>query len=69
MPAVSYAIHKYNKATKTNVLNLKGLAIGNGLTDPIIQYGAYADFAAKNQLIPKGVQKAVNFVSNSPSPL
>eukprot|EP00898_Chlorokybus_atmophyticus_P001230 jgi/Chlat1/2107/Chrsp17S02698 len=29
----------------------QGIAIGNGLTDPEIQYGAYADFARDNGLI------------------
>ena len=26
-------------------INLKGLAIGNGMTEPATQFGAYADFA------------------------
>lgn len=32
-------------------MNLKGIAIGNGLTDPYHQYPAYADFAYENDLI------------------
>jgi len=32
-------------------LNLKGLAIGNGLTDPYDQYPQYADFSYENGLI------------------
>lgn len=31
--------------------SLQGFAIGNGLTDPAIQYGAYADFSLENGLI------------------
>lgn len=30
---------------------LQGLAVGNGLTHPVQQYGAYADFALLNNLI------------------
>ena len=32
-------------------INLQGIAIGNGLTNPAIQFGAYADFAAQHGLI------------------
>ena len=63
VPAVSYAIHKYNKAANSTEINLKGLAIGNGLTDPAIQYGAYADFALLNNLVPKPVHDAMKLVS------
>ncbi len=35
---------------------LKGLAIGNGLTAPAVQFPAYADFALQNNLIGKGVR-------------
>lgn len=42
VPAVSHAIHDLNKSSKIKI-NLKGLAIGNGLTDPLNQmlYGDY----------------------------
>lgn len=62
VPAVSYTIHKYNKAANSTDINLKGLAIGNGLTDPAIQYGAYADFALLNNLVPKPVHDAMKLV-------
>ncbi len=65
VPAVSYAIYQHNKKTKSSDINLKGLAIGNGLTDPAIQYGAYADYALKNDLIPSAVHSAVKAVSPS----
>lgn len=40
VPAVSYAIFKHNQNVTSNTkINLKGLAVGNGLTDPAIQYG------------------------------
>ena len=62
---MSYAIHKYNKAANSTDLNLKGLAIGTGLTDPAIQYGAYADFALLNKLVPKPVHDAMKLVSKT----
>lgn len=34
-------------------LNVKGMAIGNGLTDPFQQYPAYAKFSYENNLISK----------------
>ncbi|CAD6228251.1 GSCOCG00006429001-RA-CDS [Cotesia congregata] len=42
VPAVAYTIHQNNLTSKTKI-NLKGIAIGNGLTDPINQlnYGDY----------------------------
>jgi carboxypeptidase C (cathepsin A) len=42
---------------------LEGLAIGNGLTDPAIQYGSYADFAFANGLISRNLQNTINAVS------
>ena len=50
MPAIAY----YLLNTDTTVqLNLKGIAIGNGLTDPFQQYPAYAKFSYENNLISK----------------
>lgn len=56
VPAVSYTIHKNNPASKQKI-NLKGLAIGNGLSDPEnqLKYGDYLyqlgliDLNARNQ--------------------
>jgi len=48
------AIAHYLSFTATDVnLNLKGMAIGNGLTDPFAQYPAYATFSYENGLISK----------------
>jgi cathepsin A (carboxypeptidase C) len=48
VPAISH----YLLFNETGVdLNLKGLAIGNGLTDPFAQYPAYATFSYENDLI------------------
>lgn len=51
VPAVTSRIHQANKAREGLPLNLKGFAIGNGLTDPEIQYKAYADYAFEMGLI------------------
>lgn len=42
VPAVSYTIHRNNPGAKQKI-NLQGLAIGNGLSDPInqLRYGEY----------------------------
>lgn len=51
VPAVTSRIHQANKARKGLPLNLKGFAIGNGLTNPEIQYRAHADYALEMGLI------------------
>ena len=43
VPAISYKIHKMNQDPANVRINLKGLAIGDGLTDPIHQMN-YGDF-------------------------
>ncbi|XP_058199947.1 serine carboxypeptidase-like isoform X1 [Rhododendron vialii] len=51
IPAFASRVHQGNKAKEEIFINLKGFAIGNGLTDPIIQYPAYPDFALDMNLI------------------
>jgi len=48
IPAIGYYIMNEQEGLQ---LNLKGLAIGNGLVDPLMQYPAYADFSHENGLI------------------
>ena len=48
VPAIAYELLNDAKDVK---LNLKGIAIGNGLTDPFAQYPAYAKFSYENNLI------------------
>lgn len=38
-------------------IKLRGVAIGNGLTKPSVQYGAYADYALQEGLISQGVRR------------
>eukprot|EP00252_Welwitschia_mirabilis_P002312 TRINITY_DN1222_c0_g1_i1.p1 TRINITY_DN1222_c0_g1~~TRINITY_DN1222_c0_g1_i1.p1 ORF type:complete len:512 (-),score=71.96 TRINITY_DN1222_c0_g1_i1:197-1732(-) len=51
VPAVTGRVHQANKENEGLPLNLRGFAIGNGLTNPLIQYEAYADYALSVGLI------------------
>ncbi|CAH8383402.1 unnamed protein product [Eruca vesicaria subsp. sativa] len=51
IPALASRVHRGNKNKEGTHINLKGFAIGNGLTNPEIQYGAYADYALDMKLI------------------
>lgn len=51
VPALASRINQGNQANEGTQINLKGFAIGNGLTNPGIQYAAYPDFALANNLI------------------
>jgi cathepsin A (carboxypeptidase C) len=50
VPAISHRVWLGNKQPKTGTikLNLAGIAIGNGLTDPELQYPAYVEMMANN---------------------
>ncbi|OIV98826.1 hypothetical protein TanjilG_08482 [Lupinus angustifolius] len=51
--ALASRVHKGNIEKQGIHINLKGFAIGNGLTNPTIQYSAYSDFALQRGLITK----------------
>ena len=52
VPAVASKVFHASKNRNDDLdIDFAGLAIGNGLTDPAIQYGAYADFAYSVGLI------------------
>jgi len=51
VPAISAFIQRENHDTGYPKINLKGLAIGNGWIDPLIQAGSYGPFAWANGLI------------------
>ena len=57
VPAVASRVFRAAKAGET-VIPLAGFAIGNGLVDPAIQYGAYLDFAVQNDLLSPSVRDA-----------
>jgi cathepsin A (carboxypeptidase C) len=47
-PAVSNRIYKGNKNNEGVYINLKGVGVGNGLTDPVVQYRYYPAMAMNN---------------------
>ncbi|KAK8574529.1 hypothetical protein V6N13_034210 [Hibiscus sabdariffa] len=60
IPAFAARVHRGNKAIDGIHINLKGFAIGNGLTDPAVQYKAYPDFALDMGLITETDYKLIN---------
>ncbi|KAF9676641.1 hypothetical protein SADUNF_Sadunf08G0024100 [Salix dunnii] len=60
IPAFAARVHKGNKAKEGIHINLKGFAIGNGLTDPAIQYKAYADYALDMGIIKQAEHDRIN---------
>ncbi|KAI0531464.1 hypothetical protein KFK09_001019 [Dendrobium nobile] len=60
VPAVTERVHRGNKEKHGLHLNLKGFAIGNGLTNPGIQYSAYADYAYSTGIIGEKEYKAIS---------
>ncbi|KAK7404787.1 hypothetical protein VNO78_05746 [Psophocarpus tetragonolobus] len=53
IPALASRVNQGNKRKEGIHINLKGFAIGDGLTNSLIQYRAYPDFAFRNGLIKK----------------
>ncbi|KAJ8751463.1 hypothetical protein K2173_016677 [Erythroxylum novogranatense] len=51
IPAFASRVHQGNIRKEGIHINLKGIAIGNGLTNPAIQFKAFPDFALANKLI------------------
>lgn len=50
IPAIAY--HFVKEITPGSLgLNFKGIAIGNGWVDPVVQYPQYAEFAYENKLV------------------
>ncbi|XP_024025947.1 serine carboxypeptidase-like 49 isoform X2 [Morus notabilis] len=62
IPAFAARVHRGNKAKEGIHINLKGFAIGNGLTDPAIQYKAYTDYALDMGIITKTDYERINKV-------
>ncbi|KEH29968.1 serine carboxypeptidase-like protein [Medicago truncatula] len=60
VPALASRVHHGNKGKKGITINLKGFAIGNGLTNPAIQYQEYSQFAFDNKMITKQDQADIN---------
>ncbi|KAJ1435987.1 Serine carboxypeptidase, serine active site [Sesbania bispinosa] len=62
IPALGARIRQGNQANEGIHINLKGLAIGNGLTNPEIQYKAYPDYALDMGIITKATRNRLNIV-------
>ncbi|WVY95752.1 hypothetical protein V8G54_027903 [Vigna mungo] len=62
IPAFATRVHRGNKAKEGIHINLKGFAIGNGLTNPAIQYKAYPDYAFEMGIIKKATRNRLNKV-------
>ncbi|KAK7261306.1 hypothetical protein RIF29_27615 [Crotalaria pallida] len=60
IPALASRVHQGNKANQGVHINLKGFAIGNGLTNPEIQYQAYTDYALDRGIIAKSDYNLIN---------
>ncbi|CAK8576180.1 unnamed protein product [Lathyrus sativus] len=60
VPALASRIHRGNIDNEGVIINLKGFAIGNGMTNPIIQYSAYTQYAFDMKLITKEDQDNIN---------
>jgi len=48
-------VYKATELGQGPPIKLKGVAIGNGMTNPAVQFPAYADFALQNNLISQSV--------------
>jgi len=51
VPAISAFVQYQNKNTNYPKINLKGLAVGNGFIDPVVQTGSFGPFAYAHNLI------------------
>ncbi|KAK9079108.1 hypothetical protein SSX86_000778 [Deinandra increscens subsp. villosa] len=60
IPAFAARVNQGNKNKQGIHINLKGFGIGNGLTDPEIQYKAYTDYALANKLISQSDYTRIN---------
>mmetsp|Transcript_30744 Transcript_30744/g.76505 ORF Transcript_30744/g.76505 Transcript_30744/m.76505 type:complete len:546 (+) Transcript_30744:27-1664(+) len=58
VPAVSYRVFRAQQEGAGPGMKLKGFAIGNGLTMPEIQYGAYGDYARGMDVVDKAAADA-----------
>ncbi|XP_022853125.1 serine carboxypeptidase-like isoform X2 [Olea europaea var. sylvestris] len=60
IPALAARVHRGNKNKEGVHINMKGFAIGNGLTNPEIQYKAYTDYALDMKLIKQSDYKSMS---------
>ncbi|WIA37630.1 hypothetical protein OEZ86_014531 [Tetradesmus obliquus] len=58
-PAVANKVYRASELGQGPPIKLRGVAIGNGLTKPSVQYGAYADYALQEGLISQGTRDGI----------
>lgn len=68
-PSVAYRIFEGNRNNDDPHINLQGVGVGNGLTDPVIQYQYYAEMAMNNSYGIKCVSEDAyaNMVKHTPT--
>ncbi|KAL9660083.1 hypothetical protein QQ045_024894 [Rhodiola kirilowii] len=59
IPVLASRVYKGNKNKEGIYINLKGFAIGNGLTNSVYQYPSYTDYALAHKLISKADYKEI----------
>jgi len=69
VPATGARIARGNLESGTIKINLKSIAVGNGLTDPITQYPFYAQIGCNNSYnIPVFTQETCDFIESKTPP-
>lgn len=58
-PAVANRVYRASELGEGPPIALRGVAIGNGLTQPAVQFGAYADYALQEGLISQSTRDAI----------
>eukprot|EP00878_Enallax_costatus_P000305 GHUV01000378.1.p1 GENE.GHUV01000378.1~~GHUV01000378.1.p1 ORF type:complete len:521 (+),score=122.91 GHUV01000378.1:129-1565(+) len=58
-PAVANRVYRASELGEGPPINLKGIAIGNGLTQPATQFGAYADYALQEKIISQSTHDGI----------
>ncbi|XP_047312946.1 serine carboxypeptidase-like [Impatiens glandulifera] len=59
IPVLASRIHSENRNGDGAPINLKGFAIGNGFTDPVVQYKSFPDYALRAKLITESQAREV----------
>ena len=61
VPAVANRVYRARELGEGRPIKLAGAAIGNGLTVPAVQYGAYADYALQEGVISQGTRDSIQW--------
>jgi vitellogenic carboxypeptidase-like protein len=72
VPAIAYKIHQENQGTPKVKINLRGVAIGDGLVDPVNMFNGYGDLVFQFGMVDENekayidnhTQKGVDFMKN-----